>query len=168
MSLTAGQTSIFKGKFEKIPSTASPGLLWLKKYALMDDLSMQGVLKPSDLIRADVEYSSNGVKAGDPCKFFINIVLIEEPNNVRREVGYGHECRTVWDVALSDTRRTVILEGDNRGVELTAGFVTDQHTVPEVIVFELAKTDGKWKAWKITGYGPAADLRVMKHIQVPG
>ncbi|KAF7544918.1 hypothetical protein G7Z17_g9582 [Cylindrodendrum hubeiense] len=138
------QTIIHRGSFASIPSTATPGLAWLKNYMPVVDSLDGDATRLSSLTTPDARFVFNG-KAGVTTPQ-IAAMLSKRSEKLR---AFRHEGAVAWDVAKEDGTRSLLFEStsvtafkdDDDGVEAR---------VAEFSVVELVRDgDGSWKATEL-------------------
>lgn len=134
------QTHIYHGPYQSIPSTASPGFLFLRDFLeIMDSLSGDPS-RITKLLIPTATFIFNGIPAASTEAV---IETLRSRSVKLRE--YRHESDVAWDIVKEDGTRTLMYEST-----LVVGFKGDEEGVEckirEISVVELVCEDGKWKA----------------------
>ena len=142
------QSSIHRGSYESIPSTATPGMLWIKEFLTIIDAVDDGVNAGlTSYVKPDARFMWNNQEASTITTDAVVSTLAQRNQAV---ASFHHEVSSVFDVPGEGDARTVILESV---ANITAKGGGPTKRAPDVCVIELVKdADGSLKGTELRTY----------------
>jgi len=146
-------TTIHHGSYQSIPTSASPGLLFLKAFLpILDSLDPADVALLSRHLSPDATFAINNGTAMPA-----ENVLPMLSTRGQKLSAFGHDVRIAWDIAKEDGSRTLMYESTSSTVfkEDAEGAVAE---VKEFNIIELVPAGGGLKADELRTFMDASPV----------